>query len=327
MWFEYPYYTEIPLETTIMKVLLLENIDQIAAEFFTDKGYLVKTYPKALSEEELQGAIKQVSILGIRSKTKITKAVLDRAKNLQAIGAFCIGTDQINIASCQERGIAVFNAPFSNTRSVAELAIGGMIMLFRGVVDKSLKMHGGMWQKSAQGSFEIRGKTLGIIGYGNIGSQLSILAELMGMQVLYYDIFDRQGLGNAHKCQSLEEVLRESDVVSLHVDGRKENSRLLGKEEFSQMKKGAFFLNLSRGKVVDIDALAEAIKNEHLAGAAVDVFPLEPAKNGVGFVSPLQNLQNVILTPHIGGSTVEAQIDIARFVSKKLHERVVWRTN
>lgn len=302
------------------KVLLLENIDTKAVDFFTSQGYDVKTYPQALSGEELRTEIKKATLLGIRSKTKVTAEVIGWAQNLKAIGAFCIGTDQIDLKACRENKIAVFNAPFSNTRSVAELALGEIIMLMRGVMDKSLKMHTGIWQKSAKGSFEIRGKTLGIIGYGNIGSQLGILAELLGMRVLFYDIQDKLPLGNAQKCKKLIDLLSNSDVISVHVDGRKDNNHLIGESEFMFMKEGVFFLNVSRGKIVDVDALARNLRSGKIAGAAVDVFPQEPPKNGVGFITPLQSIPNVILTPHIAGSTEEAQEDIAKFVSQKLHD-------
>lgn len=299
------------------KVLLLENIDQAAHALFQQAGYEVVAIPHALLEDDLMQALIGIEILGIRSKTKVSKKVLSRAKALRVIGAFCIGTDQIDLAACQQQDVAVFNAPFSNTRSVAELALGEIIMLSRRIFEKSSLMHQGMWQKSAQGSHEIRGKTLGIIGYGNIGSQLSVLAECLGMQVYYYDLIDVLPMGNAKKCTSMEEVFEQSDVVSVHVDGRKENRGLITEKLLRHSKHGALFLNLSRGKVVDLAGLATCLQEGIIAGAAIDVFPEEPEKNGE-FVSVLQKLPNVILTPHIAGSTQEAQADIGTFVARKL---------
>lgn len=299
------------------KVLLLENIDQAAHEFFEKAGYEVVAIPHALSEGDLIEALVGIEILGIRSKTKVTKAVLKTAKDLRVVGAFCIGTDQLDLRACQKYNIAVFNAPFSNTRSVAELALGEIIMLSRRIFEKSSLMHQGTWQKSSQGSHEVRGKTLGIIGYGNIGSQLSVLAECLGMQVCYYDLVDVLPMGNAKKCSSMEEVFARSDVISVHVDGRKENHGLITEKLLRHSKRGSLFLNLSRGKVVDLTGLARCLQEGIIAGAAIDVFPEEPEKNGE-FVSVLQNLPNVILTPHIAGSTQEAQADIGTFVARKL---------
>jgi len=304
--------------TSKMNVLLLENISKEAVNRFHQEGYHVKLLKASLSEKELIKEIGDTSILGIRSKTEITKNVLLSAKKLMTIGAFCIGTNQIDLGEAAKNGIAVFNAPYSNTRSVVELVFGEIIMLFRNIFDKSINMHKGKWDKSATGSFEIRGKKLGIIGYGNIGSQLSILAENAGMQVYFYDVEDKLSLGNTKKCQSLKELLSICDVITVHVDGAKTNKNLIGEKEFSEMKDGVIFLNLSRGHVVDIDALAKAIKSKKIAGCSVDVFPNEPKSNAEAFISPLQGLPNVILTPHIAGSTEEAQKNIGEFVSNKL---------
>jgi len=301
-----------------MKVLLLENISEEAVAKFKQEGYIVDTMSTSPSEDELLEKIDDVSLLGIRSKTEITKKILARAKKLQAIGAFCIGTNQIDLPIAAQKGIAVFNAPYSNTRSVVELVLGEIILLYRHILDKSFAMHKGKWNKSAKGSFEIRGKKLGIIGYGNIGTQLSVVAESMGMHVYFYDVMEKLALGNAKKCQTLEELLKTCDVITLHVDGSKTNKKLIGKREFEQMKDGVIFLNLSRGHVVDIDALVSAIQNGKIAGCAVDVFPQEPRSNADPFISPLQGLPNVILTPHIGGSTEEAQKEIGEFVSERL---------
>jgi D-3-phosphoglycerate dehydrogenase len=301
-----------------ISVLLLENIHPTAIDILKQEGYSVEVLPSSLDEDELAERIRNVSILGIRSKTRITRKVLQNANRLMSIGAFCIGTNQIDLDACLERGIAVFNAPFSNTRSVVELAVGEIIMLIRNLPDKSRNMHNGIWDKSASGSYEIRGKILGVIGYGNIGSQLSILAESLGMNVYYYDIVEKLALGNAKKCASLDELLSKADIVSLHVDGRQENADLISEQEFNKMKNGVIFLNLSRGHVVDIGALKEAIQSGKVAGAAIDVFPHEPRSNEEGFISVLRNMPNSLLTPHIGGSTLEAQENIARFVPMKI---------
>ncbi len=305
-----------------INVLLLENVHPIGVELMKAEGYHVEVISSALSEEELAEKIKKVSVLGIRSKTQVTSKVLENANRLIAIGAFCIGTNQIDLETCQEKGIAVFNAPFSNTRSVVELAIAEIIFLMRGLTDKTSSMHVGKWDKSASGSFEIRGKKLGIIGYGNIGSQLSVLAENMGLDVYYYDVVERLALGNATKIESLDELLSTCDVISLHVDGRKENEMLINQEKLALMKKGAYLINLSRGHVVDVPALKEALESGHLAGASIDVFPSEPKNNTEPFVSELIGLPNTILTPHIGGSTLEAQQNIARFVPGKIIEYI-----
>jgi D-3-phosphoglycerate dehydrogenase / 2-oxoglutarate reductase len=305
-----------------INVLLLENVHPIGVELMKQEGYNVEMISSALNEEELIEKIKNVSVLGIRSKTNVTKKVLEHANRLISIGAFCIGTNQIDLDTCTEKGIAVFNAPFSNTRSVVEMAIAEIIFLMRGFHDKSHGMHKGIWDKSATGSFEIRGKKLGIIGYGNIGAQLSVLAENMGLDVYYYDVIEKLALGNATKVDSLEELLQYCDVISLHVDGRKGNKNLLDAEKLALMKQGSYLVNLSRGHVVDIKSLKEALESGHIAGAAVDVFPEEPKNNDEPFVSELLGMKNTILTPHIGGSTLEAQQNIARFVPGKIMEYI-----
>ncbi|HYG01841.1 MAG TPA: phosphoglycerate dehydrogenase [Chryseosolibacter sp.] len=305
-----------------INVLLLENVHPVAFELLKAEGFNVEVYHAAMTEDELCEKIKNVSVLGIRSKTQVTAKVLEQANRLMVIGAFCIGTNQIDLKAATKKGVAVFNAPFSNTRSVVELALAQMIMLMRNIVDKSNKMHAGIWDKSAKGSFEIRGKKLGLIGYGNIGTQLSVLAEAMGMKVLYYDAEERLSLGNAVKCKSMKEVLEQADVVSLHVDGRQTNTSLISKKEFQLMKKGVIFINLSRGHVVDIQALKEQIESGHVAGCAVDVFPYEPVSNDEEFTSELRGLPNTILTPHIGGSTLEAQENIGTFVPEKIMDYI-----
>jgi D-3-phosphoglycerate dehydrogenase len=303
-----------------IKVLLLENVHPAALRAFEEQGFNVEFVKGALDEDELCERIKDVSIIGIRSKTNITKRVLENANRLMAIGAFCIGTNQIDLEEAAKRGIAVFNAPYSNTRSVVELAVGEMILLIRNIVGKSNQLHQGIWDKSANGSFEVRGKKLGMVGYGSIGTQLSVVAEALGMEVYFYDAVEKLSIGNARKVNSLEELLGLADVISMHVDGRKENTNLIGKREFDLMKDGVIFLNLSRGHVVDIQALAEAVKSGKVAGAGVDVFPKEPKTNDEMFESELLGLPNVILTPHIGGSTEEAQENIGHFVPSKLLE-------
>jgi D-3-phosphoglycerate dehydrogenase len=303
-----------------IKVLLLENVHPVALRAFEEQGFNVEFVKGALDEDELCERIKDVSIIGIRSKTNITKRVLENANRLMAIGAFCIGTNQIDLDEAAKKGIAVFNAPYSNTRSVVELAVGEMIMLIRNIVTKSNQMHAGVWDKSANGSFEVRGKKLGMVGYGSIGTQLSVVAEALGMEVYFYDGIEKLSLGNARKLNTLEELLAISDVISMHVDGRKENKNLIGKREFDLMKDGVIFMNLSRGHVVDIAALADAVKSGKVAGASVDVFPYEPKTNAESFESELRGLPNVILTPHIGGSTEEAQENIGHFVPSKLLE-------
>lgn len=305
-----------------IKVLLLENVHPVAIHLFEQEGFSVEIRKGALDEDELAEAIKGVHILGIRSKTNVTRRVLENADKLMTVGAFCIGTNQIDLDACTERGIPVFNAPYSNTRSVVELAIGEIIMLIRNVVTKSHKMHEGNWDKSATNSFEVRGKKLGLVGYGNIGTQLSVVAEALGMEVYFYDVVDKLSLGNARKCKTLDDLLAVSDIVSLHTDGRKENKNLIGAREFSLMKKGVIFLNLSRGHIVDIPALVEAIKSGKVYGTGIDVFPYEPKTNNEQFINELRGLPNVILTPHIGGSTEEAQSNIGSFVPGKLLEYI-----
>jgi len=301
-----------------IRMLLLENIHPAAVMRLEEAGYTVETMKGALDEDDLIAAIKGVHVLGIRSKTNVTERVLEQADRLMAVAAFCIGTNQIDLDACAARGVAVFNAPYSNTRSVVELAIGLTITLMRDVADKSAAMHRGQWNKSADGSRELRGKTLGIVGYGAIGSQLSVLAEALGMRVVFHDLSERLALGNARRMRSLDALLAESDVVSLHVDGRKENTNLIGAAQLSRMKPGALLLNLSRGHVVDIGALAQALGAGRIGGAALDVFPAEPRTNADPFDSPLMGLKNVILTPHIGGSTEEAQEAIAEFAADRL---------
>jgi D-3-phosphoglycerate dehydrogenase len=309
--------TAISYPKNRIHVLLLENVHPYAVEAFKAEGFNVEVYPAGLDEDELCEKIKNVSVLGIRSKTMVTAKVLANANRLMTIGAFCIGTNQIDLKEATKRGVAVFNAPYSNTRSVVELVIGEIILLIRNIADKSAMMHKGKWDKSAKGSFEIRGKKLGIVGYGNIGSQLSVLAESLGMKVLYYDREERLALGNATKCRSMKELMEQADIVSLHTDGRKENTNMIGPKEFDLMKKGVIFLNLSRGHIVDIKALKENVQSGKVAGCAIDVFPHEPKSNVEEFVSELRGLPNTLLTPHIGGSTLEAQENIAQFVSGK----------
>ncbi|WP_258105111.1 phosphoglycerate dehydrogenase [Marinoscillum sp. MHG1-6] len=305
-----------------IKVLLLENIHDHGIKKLKEEGYQVEVYPAGMSEEELSEAIKDVSILGIRSKTQVTAKVLENANRLLAVGAFCIGTNQIDLNTCLRKGIAVFNAPYSNTRSVVELAIGEIIMLMRNLPDKIKLMHEGNWDKSAKNSFEIRGKKLGIFGYGNIGSQLSVVAESLGLKVQFYDIEEKLALGNAEQCKSLDEFLETSDVITLHVDGRPTNKNIFGESEFSKMKDGVIFLNLSRGHVVDIAALKKYIVSGKIKGAGIDVFPEEPMSNNDEFISELRSLPNTILTPHIGGSTLEAQEMIADFVPGKIMDYI-----
>ncbi|MGO4918977.1 phosphoglycerate dehydrogenase [Maribacter spongiicola] len=304
-----------------IKVLLLENVHTAAFDNLSEDGFSVELIKNSLSEEELIEKIKGVHVLGIRSKTQVTETVLAAADKLLVVGAFCIGTTQIDLESAKKKGVVVFNAPYSNTRSVVELAIGEIIMLMRSVFDRSREIHSGQWQKTAAGSREVRGKNLGIVGYGNIGKQLSVLAEAMGMRVYYYDVDDKLALGNAVKCSTLEDLLNVSDVVTLHIDDNKANKNFIGEREIKQMKKGAMLINLSRGFVVDIDALAEGLKDGHIGGAAVDVYPDEPASNG-DFQTKLQGFANVILTPHVGGSTEEAQRDIADFVPNKIMDYI-----
>ncbi|WID94208.1 phosphoglycerate dehydrogenase [Bosea vestrisii] len=302
-----------------LRILLLEGINDSAVAALQQAGYTNMTrLPKALDEAQLVEAIEKTHILGIRSRTQLTEPVFSAAKRLFAVGCFSVGTNQVDLDAARLRGIPVFNAPFSNTRSVAELTIGEIVMLLRRITDRSVSAHVGGWDKSANGSFEVRGKVLGIVGYGNIGSQLSNIAEAMGMRVIYYDHTDRLRHGNTEPVESLTGLLANSDVVSLHVPETPATYNMIGKAEIAAMRKGAYLINNSRGTVVDLDALAEALKSGHLAGAAVDVFPKEPASNVERFVSPLQGLPNVILTPHIGGSTEEAQERIGAEVARKL---------
>ncbi|MBL7996046.1 phosphoglycerate dehydrogenase [bacterium] len=300
-----------------IKVLLLENVHPAAAEIFSGEGYTVETLSHALSPEELQNRFSEISILGIRSKTEITPEVLKSAPKLIAVGVFAIGVNQVHLQSASELGIPVFNAPHSSTRSVAELVLGYIFGLSRQLPQKNAELHKGVWSKLAGGANEIRGKNLGIIGYGNIGSTLSVLAEALGMTVCFYDVQEKLALGNAVACSSLQELLRRADVITVHVDGRKENKNLIGPREFDNMKEGAFFINASRGMVVDVDALCACLKSGKIRGAAVDVFPKEPKSNRDGFVSPLQAFDNVIMTPHIGASTEEAQKNIGDYVAAK----------
>ena len=319
---EFLYDNRLPMQISYPKsrirVLLLENIHPQAAELFRAEGYQVEVHPAGMDEDELIGRIPEVSILGIRSKTMLTAKVLEKAGKLIAVGAYCIGTNQIDLDACSRRGVAVFNAPYSNTRSVVELAIGEMIMLTRRMMEKSEQMHRGHWDKSAGNSYEIRGKKLGIIGYGSIGSQLSVLAEALGMQVLFYDPVDKLAIGNARKCSNMNEVLEQADIISLHADGRKSNTGLIGEAQIARMKDGVIFLNLARGHLVDLEALTKAVKSGKIRGAGLDVFPEEPKNNGDAFISVLQGLPNVILSPHIGGSTEEAQHNIAAYVPGKI---------
>jgi D-3-phosphoglycerate dehydrogenase len=302
-----------------INILFLENISDVAVKYFNDKGYAnVRKLNGALSEEQLIKEIKNVHLVGIRSKTKLTAKVIEAAEKLQAIGCFCIGINQVDLTSATGHGIAVFNAPYSNTRSVAELVIGSSIMLIRKIIDKNKAAHEGKWNKDAAGSYELRGKTLGIIGYGNIGSQLSVLAEGLGMKVIFYDAETKLPLGNAEAKKTLKELVASADIISLHVPETASTKNLINKNILKSFKKGSILINYARGEVVDLDALAKALTDGQLSGAAIDVFPWEPEKNGDRFTSPLQGLSNVLLTPHIGGSTQEAQHNIGDDVSGKL---------
>jgi len=323
---EFLYDNRLPMTVSYPKsrisVLLLENIHPHAVELFRSEGYQVESFAGGLDEDELCEKIKNVSILGIRSKTMLTAKVLEHANKLISVGAFCIGTNQIDLETCLKKGIAVFNAPYSNTRSVVELAVGEMILLTRKIVEKSNEMHQGKWDKSAKQSYEVRSKKLGIIGYGNIGTQLGVIAEALGMQVYFYDVVDKLALGNAHKCHTLNQLLETADIITLHTDGRKSNANLIGEKQFARMKDGVVFLNLSRGHIVDIQALVAAIKSGKVRGAGLDVFPEEPKTNNDPFISELQGLPNVLLSPHIGGSTEEAQFNIADYVPNKMMEYI-----
>lgn len=304
----------------MLNALLLESLHPLATTLLRADGAEVTSRTGALDTEELVAALQGVQLLGIRSKTQVTREVIERSPELVAIGAFCIGTNQIDLAAAAEHGVAVFNAPFSNTRSVVELAVGEIIAMTRRLTELDKALHAGVWDKSADGAHEIRGRTLGIIGYGNIGTQLSVLAESLGMSVVFYDSAERLSLGNARRVGSLVELLELADVVTLHVDGRSGNAGMFGREQFERMRPGSLFLNLSRGFVVDYVALREAIISGRIAGAAIDVFPEEPKRRGDAFDSDLRGLPNVILTPHIGGSTEEAQEAIGQFVANKLRD-------
>ncbi|MDF2187838.1 phosphoglycerate dehydrogenase [Paraflavitalea sp. CAU 1676] len=304
-----------------INILFLENISDAAVKNFKDAGYAsVRKLGGALTEDDLVREVKDVHLLGIRSKTMITPRVLEAAKKLQAIGCFCIGVNQVDLKSATEQGVVVFNAPYSNTRSVAELVIGLSIMLIRRIPDKNIAAHKGIWMKEAKGSYELRGKTLGIIGYGNIGSQVSVLAEALGMKVIFYDAVTKLPLGNATGRKTLKEVVSTADIISLHVPDTAATKNMINKSVLKNFKKGSILINYARGEVVDLDALAKCLQDGQIAGAAIDVFPWEPEKNGDKFTSPLQELPNVILTPHIGGSTEEAQMNIGEDVSNKLFQ-------
>jgi len=302
-----------------IKILLLEGIHPSAVDVFKRAGYSHIEYHKAaLSEDALLSAIEDAHFVGIRSRTQLTESVLAHAHKLVGIGCFCIGTNQVNIAAAEQRGIPVFNAPFSNTRSVAELVLGEIIMLLRGIPQRNAMAHRGGWLKSAAGSYEARGKTLGVIGYGHIGTQLGILAETLGMRVIFFDIEDKLPLGNAQQIHSMAQLMSQADVISLHVPETPQTKLMIAQAELACMRKGSILINASRGTVVDIDALAVALKETHLAGAAIDVFPVEPKSNNDEFISPLRGLDNVLLTPHVGGSTAEAQENIGIEVAGKL---------
>ena len=312
-----PNKTSYPKEK--IRILFLENISDAAVKNFSQHGYVqIDKINKALTEEDLIKEIKDVHILGIRSKTHITTKILDAAKKLQAIGCFCIGVSQVDLRSATKHGVVVFNAPYSNTRSVAELVIGAAIMLIRRIPDKNKAAHEGFWMKESKGSYELRGKTLGIIGYGNIGSQVSVLAEAVGMKVIFYDVETKLPMGNAEDAKSLKDLLKKADVVTLHVPENQQTKNLINKSNLKYFKKGSILINYARGEVVDLEALANAMVNGHIGGGAIDVYPWEPEKNGDKFQTPLQNIPNVILTPHIGGSTEEAQQNIGEDVSMKL---------
>lgn len=311
--------TSFPKER--INILFLENISDAAIKLFKQNGYVnVRKVAGALGEQELMRELKDVHLLGIRSKTRISKKVLAAAPKLQAIGCFCIGVNQVDLQAATEAGVVVFNAPYSNTRSVAELVIGAAIMLIRRIPDKNKAAHEGVWMKDARGSFELRGKTMGIIGYGNIGSQVSVLAEALGMKVLFHDIETRLPLGNAEAAKNLKDLVSRADVISLHVPETEQTKNLINRSVLKSAKQGAIVINYARGEVVDLDALATALVQESIGGAAIDVYPFEPEKNGESFECPLQGLPNVLLTPHIGGSTQEAQENIGADVSMKLFQ-------
>lgn len=307
------------LDKSKIKILLLEGVHQSAVDNFKAAGYTnIEYHAASLPEEQLKESIKDAHFIGIRSRTQLTEEIFDAAEKLVAVGCFCIGTNQVDLKAAMIRGIAVFNAPYSNTRSVAELVLAESIMLLRGVPEKNAGCHRGGWLKSAKNSFEIRGKTLGIVGYGSIGSQLSVLAESLGMKVIYFDVITKLPLGNAEQVGSMKELLNTADIVSLHVPETEATKWMMGPEQFAEMKQGSIFINAARGTVVDIDALAEVVRSGKLLGAAIDVFPVEPRSNDDEFISPLREFDNVILTPHVGGSTMEAQENIGVEVSEKL---------
>ncbi len=311
--------SKISLQKDKIKFLLLEGVHASAVETLKNSGYTNVEYLKtALSGDQLIEKVKDAHFIGIRSRTQLSREVIEKADKLVAVGCFCIGTNQVDLEAAQEHGVVVFNAPYSNTRSVAELVIAEAILLLRGIPAKNAGCHRGEWLKSAAGSFEIRGKTLGVIGYGSIGAQVSVLSESLGMQVMFYDALAKLPLGNATQCKSLTELLSKADIVTLHVPELPETKNMIGETELAAMKKGAILLNASRGTVVDIDALAASLESEHLSGAAIDVFPVEPKGNNEEFVSPLRKFDNAILTPHIGGSTMEAQENIGYEVAEKL---------
>lgn len=303
------------MRNNVSDILLVESIHPLAREALVQAGHRVELLSFSPDEAELIKLLKDRTVLGLRSKTRVTRKVLEASPHVDAIGCFCIGTDQVDLAAARKQGIPVFNAPHSNTRSVAELVIAEIVMLSRQLGDRNTQAHKGVWMKSAEGAHEVRGKTLGIVGYGHIGSQLGILAESFGMRVLFFDIDKKLPLGNCQRAESLIELLRLSDFVSLHVPDTPQTRMMMGREQIHEMKSGAYLINASRGSVVDIEALASALREERLAGAAIDVFPTEPASNKEQFQSPLQGLSNVILTPHIGGSTLEAQAAIGVEVS------------
>jgi len=309
----------ISLDKSKIKFLLLEGVHQSAVDTLKNAGYTnIEYHPKALPEAELKASIADAHFVGIRSRTQLSPDIFDAAKKLVAVGCFCIGTNQVDLISATEHGVTVFNAPFSNTRSVAELVIAEAILLLRGIAEKNAKAHRGQWQKSATGSYEIRNKVLGIIGYGSIGMQLSVMAESLGMQVVFFDTVNKLPIGNANQVGSLDELLNKADIVSLHVPETPATKNMIGKKQLEQMKSGAILINASRGTVVDIDALAKSLGDNHLSGAAIDVFPVEPRSNDDEFISPLREFDNVFLTPHIGGSTIEAQANIGMEVAEKL---------
>ena len=311
--------TKTSLDKSKIKILLLEGVHSSAVQTFTKAGYSnVELLAHALEGDELKAKIADVHFVGVRSRTQLTREVLEAAKKLVGIGCFCIGTNQVDLIAAQEKGIVVFNAPYSNTRSVAELVLAEAILLLRGIPEKNAVAHRGGWLKSADNAFEIRGKTLGIVGYGSIGTQLSVLAEGLGMHVLFHDVVAKLPLGNAHQAASLEDLLSRSDIVTLHVPELPSTQWMMGEKEFAAMKPGSIFINAARGTVVVVDELAKALKSGKLLGAAVDVFPVEPKSNKDEFISPLRGLDNVILTPHIGGSTMEAQANIGLEVADKL---------